>query len=349
MQDGSTLDVTHLQADIAFTLSIVDIQTLSPMVDGVSFADGHQAILTGTMREPIFFELFELDKTSPYTLAAVPTYQSFEEGSPVAGVIFTLFSWTQLLQSFPTGEGGPLLINVMEGCGSGFEYIVGEDSLKTPPTDWESTSWGPSWAQSLTEVYSLYDVCAYDVEIHPTQAMYSSSKSDLPIFFFIFCGCAIVLLCGLFHCYAIFVRKRQGKLLATTNKTHAVVTSLFPAGVHNRLLSEAPEAGRDRTEKRGSLSGGMKSANIHAFLMDKVQQEDVSQSAKKLGVYGNQENKPIADLFPEATIMFADIVGFTAWSSTREPSQVFTLLETIYSDFDEIARRRKVFKVETIG
>ena len=47
--------------------------------------------------------------------------------------------------------------------------------------------------------------------------------------------------------------------------------------------------------------------------------------------------------------MFADIAGFTAWSSVREPSQVFTLLETIYRAFDHIAKRRKVFKVETVG
>ena len=47
--------------------------------------------------------------------------------------------------------------------------------------------------------------------------------------------------------------------------------------------------------------------------------------------------------------MFADIVGFTAWSSTREPTQVFFLLESIYNSFDKIARKMSVFKVETIG
>ena len=47
--------------------------------------------------------------------------------------------------------------------------------------------------------------------------------------------------------------------------------------------------------------------------------------------------------------MFADIVGFTAWSSMREPAQVFTLLETIFHEFDYIAKRRRVFKVETVG
>jgi class 3 adenylate cyclase len=60
-------------------------------------------------------------------------------------------------------------------------------------------------------------------------------------------------------------------------------------------------------------------------------------------------SKPIADFFPHTTVLFADIVGFTSWSSVRDPTQVFQLLETLYNAFDTIAKRRKVFKVETIG
>ena len=33
----------------------------------------------------------------------------------------------------------------------------------------------------------------------------------------------------------------------------------------------------------------------------------------------------------------------------REPCQVFILLETIYGAFDAIAKRRRIFKIETIG
>jgi hypothetical protein len=63
--------------------------------------------------------------------------------------------------------------------------------------------------------------------------------------------------------------------------------------------------------------------------------------------FGAYQTKPIADYFPYTTVMFADISGFTAWSSTREPFQVFQLLETLYGAFDDIAERRGVFKVET--
>jgi len=67
------------------------------------------------------------------------------------------------------------------------------------------------------------------------------------------------------------------------------------------------------------------------------------------GAVKTETSKPIAELFPEVTVLFADISGFTAWSSIREPSQVFMLLESIFGAFDEIANKRNVFKVETVG
>jgi class 3 adenylate cyclase len=60
-------------------------------------------------------------------------------------------------------------------------------------------------------------------------------------------------------------------------------------------------------------------------------------------------SKPIADYFQESTVLFADIAGFTSWSSQRSPEQVFTLLQTLFNTFDGIAKKCGVFKVETIG
>ena len=88
--------------------------------------------------------------------------------------------------------------------------------------------------------------------------------------------------------------------------------------------------------------------------------ENLTASAPKgrLSIYLQERNggdtkesrdAPIAEMFPHTTIIFADIVGFTAWSSQREPAQVFTLLETLYRRFDVVAKRLGVFKVETIG
>ena len=43
------------------------------------------------------------------------------------------------------------------------------------------------------------------------------------------------------------------------------------------------------------------------------------------------------------------VSGFTAWSSMREPAQVFTLLETLFKAYDKNAKRLGIFKVETVG
>ena len=43
--------------------------------------------------------------------------------------------------------------------------------------------------------------------------------------------------------------------------------------------------------------------------------------------------------------MVSDVVGFSAWSSVREPVHVFKLLETLYETFDQVAEKHKVFKV----
>ena len=57
----------------------------------------------------------------------------------------------------------------------------------------------------------------------------------------------------------------------------------------------------------------------------------------------------VAHFVLNITEHLVDIAGFTAWSSAREPQQVFQLLETIYAAFDKIAYRHNVFKIETVG
>jgi hypothetical protein len=47
------------------------------------------------------------------------------------------------------------------------------------------------------------------------------------------------------------------------------------------------------------------------------------------------------DLFPETTRFCLQTFQALQRGSTREPSQVFVLLETIYKAFDEIAKRQE--------
>jgi adenylate cyclase len=57
----------------------------------------------------------------------------------------------------------------------------------------------------------------------------------------------------------------------------------------------------------------------------------------------------IADRFDEATVMFADIVGFTEMSSAMEPDELVALLNKIFTEFDSLATKHKAEKIKTIG
>jgi len=57
----------------------------------------------------------------------------------------------------------------------------------------------------------------------------------------------------------------------------------------------------------------------------------------------------IADAFPEATVLFADIVGFTPLAEGLPPEDVVALLDAIFSGWDRLAARHGVEKIKTIG
>ena len=57
----------------------------------------------------------------------------------------------------------------------------------------------------------------------------------------------------------------------------------------------------------------------------------------------------IVDSFPDATVVFADIVGFTTLSAQISPTALINLLNTIFSAFDRLAERRGLEKIKTIG
>ncbi len=59
--------------------------------------------------------------------------------------------------------------------------------------------------------------------------------------------------------------------------------------------------------------------------------------------------RSIAEAVGEATVLFADIVGFTSLTQRMAPGHLVELLSAIFTKFDEIADAKGVEKVKTIG
>jgi class 3 adenylate cyclase len=57
----------------------------------------------------------------------------------------------------------------------------------------------------------------------------------------------------------------------------------------------------------------------------------------------------IADRFEAMAVLFADVVEFTAWASTAEPTAVVSVLNEVFSLFDRLVDRHGLEKIKTIG
>jgi Adenylate and Guanylate cyclase catalytic domain len=152
-----------------------------------------------------------------------------------------------------------------------------------------------------------------------------------------------------FFLYDRLVQWRQKKVNDSAIRANAIVFSLFPAKVAEQLQRDAVEEEKLNDARREAAANGRGIRGRRGRLTADRMMQDDTQDGDDDDTEVLLDSKPIADLFPSATVLFADIAGFTAWSSIREPSQVFLLLESIYRAFDKIAVHRGIFKVETIG
>jgi class 3 adenylate cyclase len=77
-------------------------------------------------------------------------------------------------------------------------------------------------------------------------------------------------------------------------------------------------------------------------LLDNVLPHSVSERLKA-------QPGTIADAFEDVTVLFADLAGFTQRSARMPPAEVVTLLNDVFSRFDELCTRHGLEKVKTIG
>ena len=127
--------------------------------------------------------------------------------------------------------------------------------------------------------------------------------------------------------------KRQARVIDIATKSSAIVESLFPAQVRERMLNKqnledsiiktSGHGGGD-TIKTGPPSIGPTIMRKHGMGRNVVMPKTMSvkQYLSRNSRDDISVSQPIADLFQNTTVIFADIAGFTAWSSQREPSQV---------------------------
>eukprot|EP00980_Cylindrotheca_fusiformis_P022882 scaffold9858_cov84-Cylindrotheca_fusiformis.AAC.2 len=171
------------------------------------------------------------------------------------------------------------------------------------------------------------------LHVYPSSELEDSMETDNDIIYTVVVVVIFVFTTLVFLLYDFSVGRRQRTVMERIMKQDRIVSDVFPTAIRDRLYENQAKN------------------MVHGDCADLVGDDGplglddsfVGQSSSRDG------SAPLAELFPSVTVIFADLVGFTSWSSAREPHHVFILLETIYGAFDKLAYRHGVFKVETVG
>ena len=296
----------------------------------------------------------------PESILVQPVFDEFdEEIRSVVGAVVAVLPWDIYFENL-LHDGAEGLVCVMrDTCGDVFSYRIDGPHAKFlgkgdhHDSEYDSLEFAVPFAPfvdfSDADDDSVDAHCEYTLHIYPTQDLEAEYHTSKPAVFTSVVVLVFFFTSVVFMIYDSLVQRRQVKVHTAAVKSNAIVSSLFPAEIRDRLFQQQNESDNKGSSGKNGLFDATTSKLRQKSFLENEEDDEAQTGGANHSSPDMYDTKPIADLFPNTTVMFADIAGFTAWSSVREPCQVFTLLETVYRAFDMMAKRRRVFKVETIG
>jgi class 3 adenylate cyclase/HAMP domain-containing protein len=113
------------------------------------------------------------------------------------------------------------------------------------------------------------------------------------------------------------------------------------------LMAEKLDVAFKKLEEKIKLSENtLKELEVERMRSDKLLTNILPEVIAKRLQNGEET---IAEIFPEVTVLFCDIVGFTDLSAKLGPQGTVKLLSTLFAELDELAETHQVEKIKTIG
>lgn len=269
-----------------------------------------------------------------------PVKRDFFEESETIGYMVGVTQWETFFANVLPPSASGIVVTVVSDCGSIFTYAINGGT-----DDWTALGdhHDPEYDDMVKQFKFFWKEhekgvsrhCHFDLFIYPSDDFKDKYVSKKPL---VYTGVVLAIFffaAITFYLYNRYVQKDKQQVMDKFARAETIVKSLFPEHVGDQLMQEA---GTGDGKKNAAKTSAAAKNSLDGFLNG----DDNTDTS-------STQSKPIAELFDGTTVMFADIVGFTSWTSKREPVDVFKLLETLYSSFDESAATYKVFKVETIG
>jgi Adenylate and Guanylate cyclase catalytic domain len=352
--------------------------------------NGTDYAVYATPHSAFFSPLFDKVSTilSGDGLAVAPS-----ANASVVGAIVIDVPWTRMLPTLEEADGNsqPLIAVVQSSCGGSgavntysFQMastrgilFLGNGDEHNPKVNGYSPVVRSFNSSSLPSAQNAFGSCSFTIFIYPSQEFKEVYFTTRPDIFRVIVLVVFVSVICVFIFYDHIVQVSQNRVVDAAVRSDAIVRSMFPAAVRDKLYEQS----KLKQEAAKAASKGFALVTAKRRLLNFVDDDGFDESPH---TDPNMLDEPIADLFSQATVLFADISGFTAWSSERDPSQVrsstrssfsrthrahvqyhfairsslafflfkpqvFTLLENVYREMDKLAKKYRVFKVETVG
>lgn len=260
-------------------------------------------------RLPVLSEIMEVDflhkdavvenAEHPHSVLLHPIFASLNPEDPgeIRGLILAILPWDAYLSDLMPENARNLFVVLHNTCGEHHTYSIqgrvatymGLGDLHDRRFNYleTSTRFAPFMQHNFSDTY---EHCEYDLLIYPSQAFEDEYLTSKPYIYMAGIIMVFLFTAVVFVAYDMAVQRRQDKVMASAKRTNAIVSSLFPANVRDRILRDAKEqVEQDMKNNKKSMFGGGGKTQLKNFL---------SEDENGVGV-GNSASKPIADFFPE--------------------------------------------------
>eukprot|EP00339_Tiarina_fusa_P025870 CAMPEP_0117038588 /NCGR_PEP_ID=MMETSP0472-20121206/27141_1 /TAXON_ID=693140 ORGANISM="Tiarina fusus, Strain LIS" /NCGR_SAMPLE_ID=MMETSP0472 /ASSEMBLY_ACC=CAM_ASM_000603 /LENGTH=1208 /DNA_ID=CAMNT_0004748853 /DNA_START=141 /DNA_END=3768 /DNA_ORIENTATION=+ len=283
------------------------------------------------------------DHEEPRSCYMFPIRRTPDAGADIVGSGLNCFKWDAMFKDILHEDAPNGIVLVLSNeCGQAYTYTVNHEEVfyigEGDRHDPAFNEFVVSQSMHIDHGENLEGLCPFQIDIYPSEEFRSVFETNEPFIYTVGVAAVFSLSVFCFLLYGTCVERRQKDNLESTLRVNAIVGSLFPKQVLNRLLAE-----QGRINKAGGADDSHRD----------MQAVPTGLVSAAIQVHGREEssimgtpNIPIADLFPSHVQRFG---RFYRLEFGEGADAGVSLLETVYYNFDMIAHKRRVFKVETIG
>ena len=237
------------------------------------------------------------EHTWPSAFVSAPIFEDFSETSNITAFYSTTLAWHKAFVNLLPSTAKGIYLVIENSCGQDVTYRM--DGPKV-----QYLGIGDLHERRFDRLAMISDFnitghnddthdhgsCSYQLALYPSTDLYNQYQTDRPVMYTVAVVLIFALTSMVFVLYDCLVQRRQRAVMSSAQRSNAIISSLFPEQVRQRLMGE------DNTTRRGD--------SVVRSNKGRAQERESSP------VSGINNSKPIADLFPSATIMYVFRIQF---------------------------------------